>query len=612
MNINELYLETHVRGEPHPTIEWVKDGVTISRDDPKYQQFDHADGQCELVVNDPTEKDSGKYVCQASNRCGNAEIPHYVLYEGKAAHIAENIHGVFHSDHSRVDRAKNDRIIPAHGTSENGDAVAEEDDKSKKNAKGRGRGGRSETPTAASTTPSAPTAPAKKEPRDQRITIHFPTKLSNRVAAEGTKVKLTCYLEGADPAIRWLKDEQPVVYSPKCRQNNNNGLCILEMSSVSVADTGVYKCYARNTSGEASTSANLEVYASDVSADLAPTFTRGMKELYNSKINEINITCHVRGMPTPTITWSKDGVTIEPSEKYQLIEHDDGLCELNISDCTRQDNGKYVCQADNRAGKAETTHIVQVQLREQRSSLVSLKDLPPTPTNGEATENGDSEEKPPSGPAGAKGKGQPRKKAEASSGGGGRRQAAPPPNPKEQLFFSAFLTDRTVAEGSKVTKLSCYIEGPDPQVRWFKDEQPLVMSPRCRAELKDGLVVLTLQSAVPDDSGIYRILARNQASEITSSCRLNVYETIKAASSAPIFTSTIKGMAMCSIVPCLRLFCFVFNVFVSQQSHVTFISHYCDDRKVNRFNSNAVAILMQTFFAYIIGTVREHPKKCIH
>lgn len=603
MNINELYLETHVRGAPHPTIEWVKDGVTVSRDDPKYLQVDHPDGLCELVVNNPTEKDSGKYVCQASNRCGNTDIPHYVLFEGKAAHIAENIHGVFHHDQSRVDRAKIDRGVTngtTNGSTENGDAAGEEDDKSKKNAKGKGKGGRnSDAAPAASSTTSAAAAPAKKEPRDQRIAIHFPTKLSNRVAAEGTKVKLTCYLEGADPAIRWLKDEQPVVYSPKCRQNNNNGLCILELTSVTVADTGIYKCYARNTSGEASTSANLEVYASDVSADLAPTFTRGMKELYNSKINEINITCHVRGMPTPAITWAKDGVTIEPSEKYQLIEHDDGLCELNISDCTRQDNGKYVCQAENRAGKAETTHIVQVQLRQQRSSLVSLKDLPATPTNGEAAENGNEEEKPPSSaaaaaPAGAKGKGQQRKKGgDAPAGGGRRNQPAPPPNPKEQLFFSAFLTNRTVGEGGK-TKLSCYVEGPDPQLRWSKDDNPLVMSPRCRAELKDGLVTLTLLNAVLEDSGEYRVLARNQASEITSSCRLNVYETIKEASSAPIFTSTIKGRATWVIVRCsftLFLFrpfkCFRFTA-VIHHIHFTFS---CDDRKVNRFNPKTNAIL---------------------
>lgn len=557
LNGNELYLETHVRGAPHPKIEWVKDGVSVARDDPKYQQFDHADGLCELVVNDPNDRDSGKYVCQASNRSGNAEIPHFVLFEGKAAHIAENIHGVFHSDHSRVDRAKAENAL-TNGVVQNGDAEpgeggegseAGDGEKSKKNAKGKGRSGRSETPTAAPTTTTSSAAPAKKEPRDQRITIHFPTKLSNRVAAEGTKVKLTCYLEGADPAIRWLKDEQPVVYSPKCKQNNNNGLCILELSSVTLADTGVYKCYARNTSGEASTSANLEVYASDVTADLAPTFTRGMKELYNSKINEINITCHVRGMPTPAITWSKDGVTIEPNEKYQLIEHDDGLCELNISDCTRQDNGKYVCQADNRAGKAETTHIVQVQIREQRSSLASLKDLPPTPTNGEvvaATE--ENEEKPPSGPGAPKGKGQ-RKKADnaGGGGGGGRRQAAPPPNPKEQLFFSAFLTDRVVGEGGK-TKLSCYVEGPEPNIRWLKDDNPLQMSPRVRAELKDGLLTLTILSAVLEDSGVYRVLARNPACEVSTTCTLNVYETIKPNASAPIFTSNIKGMPMWRVV----------------------------------------------------------------
>lgn len=571
MNINELYLETHVYGEPHPTIEWVKDGVTVSRDDPKYTQYDHADGKCELCVNDPTERDSGKYVCQASNRAGNAEIPHFVLFEGKEAHIAENIHGVFHHDQSRVDRLKTGLVT--NGATENGDGepAAEEDEKSKKGAKGKGKGGRSDSTAPPAITSSAPAAPAKKEPRDQRITIHFPTKLSNRVAAEGTKVKLTCYLEGADPAIRWLKDEQPVVYSPKCRQNNNNGLCILELTSVSVADTGVYKCYARNTSGEASTSAKLEVYASDQSADLAPTFTRGMKELYNSKINEINITCHVRGMPTPTITWSHDGVTIEPSEKYQLIEHDDGLCELNISDCTRQDNGKYVCQADNRAGKAETTHIVQVQLREQRSSLVSLKDLPPTPTTDQASVNGDAEEKPAAGAPAGKGKGQRGKKSDAPTGGGRRYAPAPPPNPKEQLFFSAFLTDRTVGEGGK-TKLSCYIEGPDPQLRWSKDDNPVVMSPRCRAEMKDGLATLTLLNVVLEDSGDYRVLARNQASEITSACRLNVYETIKPSESAPIFTSNIKGMTMLAvnvIVSCPSLFCFSFNVFVSQQSLIT-------------------------------------------
>lgn len=541
LNLNELYLETHVRGQPIPTVEWVKDGVTVERGDSKYQQTDHPDGLCELTVNSPNHQDSGKYVCKATNRCGTTEITHFVLFEGKAAHIAENIHGVFHHDQSRVARAKSEireRGGLSNGVAENGvNGEAEEnDEKGKKGAKGAKRGGRTETAPAPA--PSAPSAPAKKEPRETRVGIHFPTKLSNRVVAEGSKVKLTCYIEASDPMIKWFKDDQPVVFSPKCRQNNNNGLCILELTNVTVADTGVYKCLGRNNSGECSTSAKLEVYSSAETADMEPTFTRALKEIYHSNINEINITCHVRGMPTPSITWVKDGVTVEPNEKYQQIEHDDGVCELIVSDAIRQDNGKYVCQAENRAGKTEISHIVQIEVRAQRTSLVSVKDLPPTPNNEEVSENGVTEEK---AAAPAKGKGQRKKgSVSGSSGGGGRRQPVPPPDPKQQLYFLAFPTDRTEGEGGK-TKLSCYIQGPDPQVRWYKNENPVVLSPRCRVDAKDGLITLNITSLTLEDAGVYRILARNQASEITASCQLNVYEALKTDASPVIFTNSIKG-----------------------------------------------------------------------
>lgn len=283
-------------------------------------------------------------MCKATNRVGTTEIPHYVLFEGIEHHIAENIHGIFHHDQHRLDRAKSE----GRNILTNGDAAPEpEDDQASKKggSKAGSKGGSKKTsrpetpaaPVAAPAAPAAPAPPAKKEPRESRIGINFPTKLSNRVVAAGSKVKLTCYLEGADPMIKWFKDDVQLAYSPKCKPSNLNGLCSLELPSVGIDDSGVYKCWAKNLSGETSTSATLEVFASGDSADLSPTFTRSLKETYNSKINEINITCHVRAQPRATITWSKDGVTIEPSEKYQLIEHDDGLCELNISDATKQD-----------------------------------------------------------------------------------------------------------------------------------------------------------------------------------------------------------------------------------------------------------------------------------
>lgn len=69
------------------------------------------------------------------------------------------------------------------------------------------------------------------------------------------------------------------------------------------------------------------------------------------------------------------------------------------------------------------------------------------------------------------------------------------------------------------------------------------MSPRVRVDVKDGLIVLNITNAVPEDSGVYRILVRNPSSEITSSCTVNVYETNQPTATVPLFTNTVKGMS---------------------------------------------------------------------
>lgn len=534
MNTNEIYLETHVRGQPRPTIEWFKDSVAIDRNDTKYKQIDHPDGTCELVVNYPKKTDCGKFVCKATNRAGGSEIAHNVLFESKEAHIADNRHRVYHAD--RPVRGKSEAV-----QENGGDAAVAEEEKPGEEGKGKGRG---RGKGAASSTAAAPAAassepPAKvKETREPRKGINFASKLSNRVVAEGSKVKLTCYLEGADPAVRWLKGDQPVVYGPKCRQSNNNGVCVLEFAAVTEADSGSYTCFARNLSGEVTTTANLEVFPNPNpgSGDIAPTFTRNIKDVYHSIINEINLSCHSRGFPTPTITWVKDGVTIEPSEKYQQSYKEDGTCELTINFATKQDNGKYVCQAENRAGKTENTHIVQVQLREIHSPRT-----PPEPIakSASGTATPAVVAAPPTAEETAK-KAAAKKKARDEPVSSGRRYVEPPPDPKMKLHFIAFLTDRIVAAGGK-TKLSCYVQGPDPQVRWFKDDNPIVQGPTVRASFKDGLCTLDLLNATVDNSGVYKIVARNAANEINSSSTVTVYENVVQTVTPPIFTIPIKG-----------------------------------------------------------------------
>lgn len=120
---------------------------------------------------------------------------------------------------------------------------------------------------------------------------------------------------------------------------------------------------------------------------------------------------------------------------------------------------------DNRAGKAEISHIVQLQLKDNPPRLP-----PPHPaaaaaeseTNGTDGTNGDdSENLLPKG-KGRKGKGE-RESSVASNnnvreGNWVSRYHEAPIDPKSKLHFAAFLTDRTMAEGGK-TKLSAYVEG---------------------------------------------------------------------------------------------------------------------------------------------------------
>lgn len=106
LNTDEICLETSVRGQPRPEIEWLKDSVTIDKENPKYQQIVHIDGTLEFIINFPHPNDGGKFTCKATNSAGESQISHIVAFEGKEAHITDNRHRVYHADHTRLERAK--------------------------------------------------------------------------------------------------------------------------------------------------------------------------------------------------------------------------------------------------------------------------------------------------------------------------------------------------------------------------------------------------------------------------------------------------------------------------------------------------------------------------
>jgi len=255
-------------------------------------------------------------------------------------------------------------------------------------------------------------------------------------------------------------------------------------------------------------------------------------DVYHSSQNDLIIDTKVRGNPRPVISWTKDQIPVVLDDRVVQIEHLDGICELIVNKPTEKDNGTYVCTAQNKLGSQSTTHTVVVETAHssRRSSILSsaMQD-DPSGAGGEASK---------------KKKKLPKSDAEGEEGGEGggyeRRSRMPDPSPKQMLYFTVNLSNRYVAEGSKV-KLQAVIGGPEPTIKWQKDDQNVQYGPRIRNMNRESLAVLEFVSAQPEDSGTYTIIAQNEFCKITTSALLHVYQPKVNNDVQPVFIRSLKG-----------------------------------------------------------------------
>lgn len=275
---NDLIIDCKVRGNPRPTIVWLKDQLPIEFDE-RTQQVEHGDGQCELIINKPTEKDSGIYQCTATNKLGSQKQEHKVVYTPPSTPLSRRDSGM-----SSAKREGSEARSAAGGgtAAESGNETADE-----KAAGGGGKGRRPPSGKPKEAVEEVVTSSRRYQPpsieemmKATRNKLFFVTHLTNRVFPENSKIKLTCVVQGPDPNIRWLKDDAPVVYSTRIKNLSRDGLCVLEISNCVPEDSGTYQLLVRNPDSEVSCSCSVQVYATSQTADFAPTFTRNLKRMF--------------------------------------------------------------------------------------------------------------------------------------------------------------------------------------------------------------------------------------------------------------------------------------------------------------------------------------------
>nr|XP_020731255.1 hemicentin-2-like [Odocoileus virginianus texanus] len=163
-------------------------------------------------------------------------------------------------------------------------------------------------------------------------------------------VVLTCHSTGMPaPVVSWSKAGTRLGV-------RGNGYRVLPSGALEIGQalpihTGRYTCTAHNAAGIAHKHVVLTVRASPVVKPL-PSVVWAVAE------EEVLLPCEASGLPRPSIAWQKEGLSMPAGAGTQVLPSG----QLRIIHVSPEDAGNYFCLAQNSAGSAvgKTRLVVQV------------------------------------------------------------------------------------------------------------------------------------------------------------------------------------------------------------------------------------------------------------
>jgi Immunoglobulin I-set domain len=112
---------------------------------------------------------------------------------------------------------------------------------------------------------------------------------------------------------------------------------------------------------------------------------------------------------------------------------------------------------------------------------------------------------------------------------------------KKQLSFIVQMKDATVVEGVPV-KILCSVDGPRPDIKWFKNNIPCVYNKQCKNQTTQTMGAVYFPKISPDDAGVYSCIVKNNYCEISTKGTITVIPTPKPKHYPPSFSKSAKGM----------------------------------------------------------------------
>ncbi|XP_037072033.1 LOW QUALITY PROTEIN: roundabout homolog 1-like [Pollicipes pollicipes] len=183
------------------------------------------------------------------------------------------------------------------------------------------------------------------------ILDEFKTIPKNTEVAVGERAVLECAPPKGDPppTVRWRLNGRTVDVSTTDRlQIGGEGDLIID--GATAEDAGEYACEAHNYAGM-----HRETPAVTLSVHVRPHLLRAPTDATVLVGDSVDLACQVAGDPPPSVYWRRQDARM-PVDRINVLQDK----TLRIEQVRPQDEGTYVCEADNRVGSVTASATVTV------------------------------------------------------------------------------------------------------------------------------------------------------------------------------------------------------------------------------------------------------------
>ncbi|XP_026178915.1 hemicentin-1 [Mastacembelus armatus] len=359
--LNEsIQLVCRAQGSPTPTIRWLKDGEMINNTMNRGLRIS-PDGSTLTLIGAQTS-DSGKYTCVATNTAGeedriynlNVYVPPVI--DG-SSETTEELTTILDSSIS-IECVATGSPPPRLSWLRNGLPLPVSSHIRLLSAGQVFRIMRAQVSDGGTYTCVASNR-AGVDNRHYNLQVHVPPVLDGAGSSEdvtvvrGNFASLLCVADGTPtPTLSWLRQGVTVIPNHHLRILAQN--TTVQITEAQVNDTGRYSCVAKNTAGQASRHFNLKVL------DPPRIKGSGVPAEVSVVVNKVlELQCEASGIPTPSLTWLKDGRPLPQTERVRLLREGE---VLHVVSAQLEDTGRYSCLAISPAGDDDKQFLVRVHV----------------------------------------------------------------------------------------------------------------------------------------------------------------------------------------------------------------------------------------------------------